>query len=71
MLKHWSNLLVNTIGRTLLCLPLKRGGMSVLTPFLEKVGFLSEFVYGKYSEVGGGNLKNRTKLRKTLLCACV
>lgn len=52
--------------------PFEKGGnVSVLTPFLEKVGFLNEVVCGKYSEVGGGSLKNRTKIRKTLLCACV
>lgn len=51
--------------------PFEKGGnVSVLTPFLEKVGFLNE-VCGKYSEVGGGSLKNCTKIRKTLLCACV
>lgn len=27
--------------------------------------------YGKYSEVGGGNLKNHTKIRKTLVCVCL
>ena len=43
--------------------------MSVCYSFLGKSRFFKEFVYGKYSEVGGGNLKN--KIRKTLLCACV
>lgn len=29
------------------------------------------YIYGKYSEVGGGNLKNRTEVRKTLVCVCL
>lgn len=39
---------------------------------LKKVGFLSvNFYVVSIQEVGGGNLKNHTKIRKTLLCACV
>lgn len=38
-------------------LPLKRGELSVMFLFLQKVGFFEFVVHGKYSEVGGGNLK--------------
>lgn len=41
--------------------PLKKGRIVSVNSFLEKVGFLNEFVYGKYSGVGGGNLKNVQK----------
>lgn len=37
--------------------------------FLQKVGFF-EFVHGKYSEVGGGNLK-KCKSMENSSCVCV
>lgn len=38
--------------------------------FLQKVGFFFEFVHGKYSEVGGGNLK-KCKRMENSSCVCV
>lgn len=37
--------------------------------FLQKVAFF-EFVHGKYSEVGGGNLKMQ-KYGKLVVCVCL
>lgn len=38
--------------------------------FLQKVGFF-EFVHGKYSEVGGGNLKNAKVWKTLVVCVCL
>lgn len=38
--------------------------------FLQKVGFF-EFVHGKYSEVGGGNLKKRKVWKTLVVCVCL